>query len=981
MSYSELDARAELPQADADLPVGKVLATLWALLPAASAVALAWRDPGVEGETGSCVLPADAEALRGHVQLLLAGGDNVVPLPTACLLSWEPEANTRFVIAVDTPEPLPAAQREAWQGTARALVDCALESMRQQQEIEQLRRSRQLQKALFEIADLAGADLAMPELLGYFHRILGSLMYAENCYIVECDEQQQSLKYLYYADTQDAFVPEPGRVYHQAEMPGSLTFAVLREGRLLSGASHTLYAELDYPEDLQEGIESSDWLGVPMWRDNHVCGAIVVQSYAPGSHYGDDERALLSFVAKHILATMDRQQAHLQLEARVLQRTLELEQINSKLQEEILERRRAEQLQAALFTISELAMEETSAGIFHARVHEVIDSLLDASNFYIALVNAEGNGLDFVYSADSMQRERPSRLFTNGLTEYTLRRGKPVLLTQHEIAQLSRKGEVCELGVPAHCWMGVPLLGDNEVVGVIAVQSYCASVTFTSEDQRLLAFAARTISNGLVRQRDRQRLLLAHADLEQRVVERTHELGEVNQKLLSQIGERLRAEQRLTHLAMHDVLTGLPNRLHLQDRLERAFEHAELGIAQDFALLFLDLDRFKWVNDSIGHAAGDQMLIEVARRLVQLVRGDDMVARLGGDEFALLVSCERCGEAAMELGQRLLNALEAPMWVDGRELFPSGSIGIAVWNPRYTSGAEMLRDADAAMYRAKLKGPDRCVMFDGAMHEEAMRSLELEADLRRAINSQHFVPYYQPILSLTDGSVVGHEALLRWEHERRGLLTPGDFLALGEESGLIEQVDWLIYAHVAADLAATCEGYITVNVSPRHFRSVEFSTRLLGLLDAAGADPARLRVELTETALLEDAPRILRTLGQLCERGIMVLLDDFGTGYSALSYLHRFPITGLKVDRSFIAGLHAERGENTYALVHGVLSLARTLGIETIAEGVETEAQLEALQELGCSFAQGYLLGRPAPRERTLFRSAGGDAVGDAVMA
>lgn len=977
MSYSELDARAELPRADADLPVEKVLATLRGLLPTASAVALAWRDPAVESGEGSCVLPAEADALRAQVWRRLgeSGSEANTKPPNACVLCWEPEPGTRIVVAAETPEPVPAAQCEAWQGTARVLVGCALESMRQQQEIDQLRRSRQLQKALFEIADLAGADLAMPEMLGYFHRILGSLMYAENCYIVECDEQQQSLKYLYYADTQDAFVPEPGRIYRQEEMPGSLTFAVLRHGSVLCGASDKLYAELAYPEGLEEGIESSDWLGVPMWRDNRVCGAIVVQSYKAGTHYGDDERALLSFVAKHILSTMDRQQAHLQLEERVLQRTLELEQINSKLQEEILERRRAEQLQAALFTISELAMEETSPEAFHARVHAVIDSLLDASNFYIALVNAASNGLDFVYSADSMQRERPSRLFTNGLTEYTLRRGKPVLLTHKDISELSRSGEVHELGVPAYCWMGVPLLGDNEVVGVIAVQSYSASVMFNSEDQRLLAFAARTISNGLVRQRDRQHLLQAHADLEQRVAERTRELADVNQKLLAQIGERLRAEQRLTHLAMHDVLTGLPNRLHLQDRLERAFERAELGVAQDFALLFLDLDRFKWVNDSIGHAAGDQMLIEVARRLVALVRSDDMVARLGGDEFALLVSCERCGEAAMQLGQRLLNALEAPMWVDGRELFPSGSIGIAVWNPRYSSGAEMLRDADAAMYRAKLKGQDRCVMFDGAMREEAMRSLELEADLRRAINSQHFVPYYQPILSLADGSVVGHEALLRWEHERRGVLTPGDFLALGEESGLIEQVDWLIYAHVAADLAATTCGYIAVNVSPRHFRSAEFSSRLLRLLDTAGADPSRLRVELTETALLEDAPRILCTLQQLRERGIVVFLDDFGTGYSALSYLHRFPISGLKVDRSFITGLHAQGAENTRALVHGVLSLARTLGIETIAEGVETATQLQSLLDLGCNCGQGYLLGRPAPREESLLRHTPGKAV------
>ncbi|KAG1251215.1 hypothetical protein G6F65_018441 [Rhizopus arrhizus] len=243
-----------------------------------------------------------------------------------------------------------------------------------------------------------------------------------------------------------------------------------------------------------------------------------------------------------------------------------------------------------------------------------------------------------------------------------------------------------------------------------------------------------------------------------------------------------------------------------------------------------------------------------------------------------------------------------------------------------------------------------------------MRRLELEADLRRAINNRDFVPFYQPIVRLSDGEVVGHEALLRWQHERRGLLLPGAFLELGEESGLIEQVDWLIYEQVIAGLGKGGQGYVSVNVSPRHFRSAEFSDRLFGLLDTRGADPRRLRLEITEVALLDDGPHTLRILQGLRERGIQVQLEDFGTGFSALSYLHRFPISTLKIDQSFIAGLHGPEVQSTRALVEGVLSLARTLGIETIGEGIETEAQRQTLRELGCDYGQGYLLGRPAPR-------------------
>lgn len=970
MTYSELETRTESTQATSQTPLEKVVATLQGLLPAGTAVAVAWRDD-VLGE-GSCVLPVDATVALQRARRALADAPAGDDGPAQRCFAWEHASGVRLAAVIDAASALAPHQCQAWQGTARVLIGCAIDSMRQHVEIKQLQRARQLQRALFEIADLAGADLAMSEMLGYFHRILCSLMYAENCYIVECDERQESLKFLFYVDTQDDFVPEAGRSYHHDEMPGSLTFAVLRHGRVMSGPSRELHRFLEYPPDTSEGAESLDWLGVPMWRDNRVCGAIVVQSYVGEDSYGEEERALLDFVAKQILTTMDRHQTHMQLEERVQQRTQELERINVHLQEEIVERRRAEQLQAALFNISELAMGGLCQDAFLAQVHAIISGLLDASNFYVAMVSASGDGIEFVYSVDRFNRERPSRPFSAGLTEYTLRRRAPVLAMRADIDALLAAGAVSEFGAKSYCWLGVPLFSDDEAVGVIAVQSYDPETVFTLDDQRLLVFVARTIGAGLTRQRDQQRLMQAHADLERRVMERTRELGEVNQKLLGQIGERMRAEQRLTHLAMHDVLTGLPNRLHLQDRLERAIENAELGIAQHFALLFLDLDRFKWVNDSIGHAAGDQMLVEVARRLVGLVRGEDVVARLGGDEFALLVSCERGADAAMQLGRRLLKALEAPMWVDGRELFPSGSIGIALWNPRYTSGADLLRDADAAMYRAKLRGQDRCVMFDGAMHEEAVRSLELEADLRRAIKNQHFIPYYQPIVSLRSGQVVGFEALLRWRHERRGLLTPGDFLELGEESGLIEQVDWQIYERVIGDLANSAAGYISVNVSPRHFRSVEFASRLLGLLDAAGADPERLRVEITEMALLDDAPRTLQTLHQLRERGVVVQLDDFGTGYSALSYLHRFPISALKVDRSFVAGLHAETGKSTMALVEGVLSLARTLGIETIGEGVENDRQLQTLLELGCSFGQGYLLGYPSPGEAVLPRAAAG---------
>jgi len=924
---------------------------LHALLPAEACVRVGWDDPQLgRGQHG-----------------WPAGGEDEAPLwlgPCAVdagCQQWDHDgAQLRLQVQG-------AAPSSAWWAMARQAMELALQRGRQAGQIRALEQAERLQQALFQIADLAGADLEMGDMLRHVHGVLGSLMYAENCYIVEYDDVRRQIRFLYFADQLDDFVADPARAYATDDMPHSLTVALLQHGRPLSGPSRALLAQVGGLEhDPQRGPESEDWLGVPMLRDGRVCGAIVVQSYEAGARYGEAERALLGFVAQHVQTAMDRRQAQVRLEQQVERRTLELQRANRSLQDEVAERRRAEQLQTALYNIAELAMSAESLAQFYGQVHGVVGRLLDARNFYIALVNAGADGLDFVYSVDEHNASRAPRAFSHGLTEYVVRHRRPLLASRAQIDALLEAGEVREHGARSQCWLGVPLLRDDEVVGAIVVQSYSAQISFSVHDQRLLTFVAQNIGTGLARQRDQQNLRLAHAELEKRVEERTRELGEVNDKLLGQIAERLRAEQRLTHQAMHDALTGLPNRLHLLDRLQDALARARREGGPVFAVLFLDLDRFKLVNDSIGHAAGDRMLVEVAKRIVSMAGDNDVVARLGGDEFAVLLECPSGLSQALDFGQRLLLALQESVWIAGRELFPSGSLGIALWNNHYRTGEELLRDADAAMYRAKAQGHDRCAIFDEDMREQAMRSLDLEADLRRAINNRDFVPFYQPIVRLSDGEVVGHEALLRWQHERRGLLLPGAFLELGEESGLIEQVDWLIYEQVIAGLADGGRGYVSVNVSPRHFRSADFSARLFGLLEACDADPRRLRLEITEVALLDDGPHTLRTLKGLRERGIQVQLDDFGTGFSALSYLHRFPISTLKIDQSFIAGLHGPEAQSTRALVEGVLSLARTLGIETIGEGIETEPQRQSLLELGCDYGQGYLLGRPAPWTRAV---------------
>ena len=937
-----------------------------ALLPGAGLVA-AWRESG-NGDSGLSVLDASRSAIALARRLL---DDSGAPAGADGLMSvaWVLRDGTHVAVVAEPASPVPESVRVDWPRLARELVTAWIELRRAQARAVALQKSEQLQQALYEIGDMAGADLELNDMLRRIHAIVGSLMYAKNFYIVLYDDVRDRMRFLYFADERDPFVADPGVEFGADDMPDSLTLALLRHGEPLQGTTDDIRLQLGMEgvsssaasDELPgAGPESEDWLGVPMRRDDRVCGAVVVQSYDRPNCYGEEERALLSFVAQHILTALDRHRAREELERRVEERTRALQLSNRDLQAEIVERQRAERLQRALFRIAELSITSESLERFYAHVHDVVGELLYARNFYIALLSEDGGSLEFPYSIDERDIARASRKLSSGLTEYVIAQGRPLLADRARIEALEAQGVARSMGALAYCWLGVPLYRDDKVVGAIAVQSYSPAIMFSVRDQELLTFVAHHISNALARKQAQDRLVAAHAELEQRVEARTRELAASNAELLQQIGERLRAEQQLTHQARHDALTGLPNRNQLLDRLAAAIANARQEPSRLFAVLFLDLDRFKLVNDSVGHSAGDELLVEAGRRIVSMVRAGDTVARLGGDEFAILIEGIDGQPVAEELARRILGALGQPCWIAGREVFPSASLGIALWHPRYRNGVELLRDADAAMYRAKAAGRDRLAVFDEDMREEAVKILDLEGDLRRAINGDGFVAYYQPIVRLDSGVIVGHEALLRWRHERRGLLLPGDFIGLGEDNGLIEAVDWVMYDQVAARLAEGAGGYVSINVSPRHFRSPEFADRLLRLLASHRADPAQLRIEITEVALLDDVPRALRMLRTLRSHGVLAQLDDFGTGYSALSYLHRFPIECLKIDQSFVAGLEGDSRPESEAVIRAIQALAGTLGIHTIGEGIETPRQRDLLRELGCSHGQGFLFGIPA---------------------
>jgi diguanylate cyclase (GGDEF)-like protein/PAS domain S-box-containing protein len=434
------------------------------------------------------------------------------------------------------------------------------------------------------------------------------------------------------------------------------------------------------------------------------------------------------------------------------------------------------------------------------------------------------------------------------------------------------------------------------------------------------------------------------------------------------ITDRKRAEERLVHDALHDALTGLPNRVLFMDHLKHAVERSRRNKGFYFTVLFLDLDRFKIINDSLGHMVGDQLLVGIARRLETCVRSIDTVARLGGDEFTILLEDLKDPAETVEIVNRIQNELSAPFKLDGHEVFTSVSIGVAPSTTGYERAEDILRDADTAMYRAKSSGKARHEVFDREMHAHAMNLLHIETDLRRAVERDELRLHYQPIVSLADEQVIGFEALVRWQHSERGLVSPMDFIPVAEETGLIVPIGRWVLREACRQMsewkrrnASAMPLFMSVNLSGKQFTQPDLLGQVTRILEETGLDPRSLKLEITESVVMENIDAAIETLESLRSLGVEVSIDDFGTGYSSLSYLHRLPIDTLKVDRSFVSRM-ASNNENT-EIVRTIVTLAQSLDMKVVAEGVETSEQLSQLQILRCEGAQGYLFSRPLDAE------------------
>lgn len=815
---------------------------------------------------------------------------------------------------------------------------------------DQLQRAQAIQQVLFDITHLASSTRDLQVFMASVHALLRPLIDAENLGLALGDPLQQTLRFPYYVDSWDGQRLDPDARDVIDHLRPTLTAHVLLSGQPLHLDRRAIAAALlDGPYYCQ-GRVPAFWMGMPL-KDgaDHTFGVLSVHVYDEEHRYDEDEQRLFAVIARDVAMALDRILRHEDLEATVAQRTQELSEVNARLREQIRERERAEHLQKALFRIAELSSGSADMDELFRGLHQVMEELLYACNFYIALYDEANDLVSFPYYADELLTGSPAaRQGRRGYTEYTIRQRRPCLIDRETARRLIDAGEIIPVeDTPvSSSWLGIPLFEGGQVRGVLVVQSYRDDVRYTARDQELLTFVSRHVDTALTRRSDAQAVRLANQALELRVRERTRLLDEAN--------------ARLVYENTHDGLTRLANRNFLLQRLDQLWLGLQRG-EPGFVVMFLDLDRFKLVNDRFGHAFGDLLLVAAAERLGSCLREGDLLARLGGDEFAILVASGEL-DTSVAIARRIIEAFDQPLLIGEYSLFASCSIGIALADPAvHGRPDELLRDADTAMYRVKQGGRDNFGVFNQEVRRAVSDQVMREGALREALKADdQLEPFFQPIIELATGRIVALEALIRWRQPHGGLLAPGSFLPELEGLRLIGRLDSYMLDRVAALLAHPAHAHwpaVHVNCSSYSMVRPDFADEVLAILARHGVAASRICLELTEGALVAEPERARATMEALDRQGVSVVLDDFGAGFSSLGYVHQYRFRGLKIDKSFV--LELADNPRSAAIVRAIVLMADALGLDVVAEGVENPESLRLLKDIGARLAQGYHFARP----------------------
>jgi diguanylate cyclase (GGDEF)-like protein len=881
---------------------------------------------------------------------------------------WRRLAAIGDALSLDAPDTPPAGSNDhaeslplvsgddtlgwiAWRGASFACVEDVTRLLTGQLVAARLAdeqsRSRVTQETLLEISQLAGECLSIEDFFSQVHHLLSRLMDVDNFYIALSDESTNSLRIPFFRDSRLCVLPGPAPLAPMTdEGQIGLVCRVLSQGEPLLLEGDAVQKALG-----QEEPVPVSWVGVPLVASTGASvGVVVLQRYPEQEAFSGADRRMFQFAVRHIGSALDRLLYHSRLEKQVWLRTCELEGANSRLVAEASKRQRAEKFQLVLYRIAELSNSSLSLNAFLGGLHRLLAEMVPAQNCLVAFYDQQSDTIRFPYCIDEHYIQVKAHKPGKGLIEQVLHSGQPLLLNEVDYRQDAED----EGAVRPTSWLGVPLYCSHELMGVLAVQSYQPGMAYTYRDQEVLEYVANNIGTALARVRALEDLQRAYGELEERVRERTCELDAVNAQLQFD--------------SMHDTLTKLPNRSYFAKTLRRTWEAYVGGVGERFAVCFIDLDRFKLVNDTLGHLAGDHLLFEAGARIRSCLRHYDFMARLGGDEFAVLLFGMDQVEGSEQIARRMVSEFERPIILAGREVFTTASVGVVLADRQYYQNAdELLRDADHAMYRTKQQGRHGYTLFSHELRANQADQLAMETELRRALDeSNQLIPYYQPFIDARNGELVGFETLVRWQHPTRGLVSPALFLPMAEESGLIMRLDrYMISAACAQlrewqDLGVVHEGItLHINLSSANFHDPELVPWMAEIIERYRLPPSMLYLEITESALI-DVPDIAATvMHALHGLGIRLALDDFGTGYSALSYLHRYRFDVLKIDQSFVFDVH--RKEESAAIVRAILALAQALSLDVVAEGVETSDQLRHLRAMGCAKLQGYYFSRPTP--------------------
>ena len=836
-----------------------------------------------------------------------------------------------------------------------------------QQLTEKYKRSEQIQRALFDISELAGSVSELSRLYFAIHEIIGDFMDAQNFFVALFDQDNSVIDFPYFVDQFDETVVKQVPV---ADLMGGITGYILRTGNYLVLTKENFD---DKAKELQFkvfGERPVDLIGVPLKRGNRVIGAMVVQSYDDAVRYVQDDLDLLLFVSQHIVNSLDRVKSREVTEQTIRERTKQLREINDELQDEILERQKIESLQQALFEISEIAASlDGEMSDFYASLHDILARLLSAPNCYVAILNERRDYLEFPYYSDEIDSSVESRPLGHGLTEYVLRTGVAQLIDSSRVVILAEQNELdnaTSQNMIKHnnSWLGSPLIVEGVISGVIAVQTYGNDASYTFKDLELLKFVSHHIAVAMERKRAAESIQRYNLQLSKKVRERTDELHKTNLYLKKQIEERKEIELKLIHDAHHDSLTNLPNRAMFTSRLELAVANKKRYSEHNFAVLFIDLDRFKQINDTLGHHAGDMFLIEVANRIGKCIRAHDLLARLGGDEFVILLDSFDDFADVEEVANRIINSIAAPFELEGKEMYSGASIGIANVETGYQTADELIRDADAAMYQAKALGRGRYILFDTSMRQKLLEELELENEFRKTLKAGNFDCHIQPIIDLNDNSYLYHELYVRWQHPELGKVKREQFWQVAQHSGLTIEIDNFMLDRAIKVLKhwqtlpdTANKQKIAINISINHLLQSKLVNQLIETIQQANINPANLVFEFDENDLNKRGQFMLPSIRKLKKAGVMLVLDNFGSGLASLSYLYAYPFDFVKIDHRFVKSI--PRSKRNLSLIQSVLAISGQLKFELIAEGIETEEQYVALKTAGCHLGQGHFLGSP----------------------